>query len=200
MVWISVPPHPHSYVIALPPKHDGIWRQGFVCVLGGREIRFTWGHEGENLMMGLVFLQEEEERTELWPFLPREDTGRRQLSACQEENSHKEQTWQAPWLSTFQLPNLWKINVCCLHHSVQFSRSVMSNSLRPHGLQHARFPCASPIPGACSNSAFWPGFASESLPLSGTIPPQDTATDHGHSWNTLWKLLMWPGNQSIATK
>ena len=35
---------------------------------------------------------------------------------------------------------------------VQFSRSVMSNSLRPHGLQHARPPCPSPTPGACSNS------------------------------------------------
>ena len=33
-----------------------------------------------------------------------------------------------------------------------FSRSVMSDSLRPHGLQHARPPCPSPSPGACSNS------------------------------------------------
>ena len=33
-----------------------------------------------------------------------------------------------------------------------FSFSVMSDSLRPHGLQHARFPCPSPSPGACSNS------------------------------------------------
>ena len=36
--------------------------------------------------------------------------------------------------------------------SVQFSSSVMSDSLWPHGLQHARLPCASPIPRACSNS------------------------------------------------
>ena len=36
--------------------------------------------------------------------------------------------------------------------SVQFSHSVMSNSLRPHGLQHARLPCPSPTPRACSNS------------------------------------------------
>ena len=35
---------------------------------------------------------------------------------------------------------------------VQFSRSVLSNSLRPHGLQHARPPCPSPTPRACSNS------------------------------------------------
>ena len=31
--------------------------------------------------------------------------------------------------------------------SVQFSRSVVSASLRPHGLQHARTPCSSPSPG-----------------------------------------------------
>ena len=35
---------------------------------------------------------------------------------------------------------------------VHFSRSVRSNSLQPHGLQHARLPCPSPSPGACSNS------------------------------------------------
>ena len=36
--------------------------------------------------------------------------------------------------------------------SVQFSHSVMSNSLRPHGMQHIRLPCPSPTPGAYSNS------------------------------------------------
>ena len=35
---------------------------------------------------------------------------------------------------------------------VQFSRSVMSDSLRPHELQHARPPCPSPTPGAYPNS------------------------------------------------
>ena len=34
----------------------------------------------------------------------------------------------------------------------QFSHSVVSHSLQPHGLQHARLPCPSPTPGACSNS------------------------------------------------
>ena len=33
-----------------------------------------------------------------------------------------------------------------------FSGSVVSDSLRPHGLQHARLPCPSPTPGAYSNS------------------------------------------------
>ena len=36
--------------------------------------------------------------------------------------------------------------------SVQFSRSVMSDSLRPHKLQHNRPPCPSPTPGVHSNS------------------------------------------------
>ena len=38
----------------------------------------------------------------------------------------------------------------------QFSCSVMSDSLRPHGPQHVRPPCPSPTPEACSNSCpFW---------------------------------------------
>ena len=36
--------------------------------------------------------------------------------------------------------------------TVQFSRSVMSNSLRPHESQHARPPCPSPTPGVHSDS------------------------------------------------
>ena len=36
--------------------------------------------------------------------------------------------------------------------SVQFSHSVISDSLRPHGLQHTRPPCPSPTPGVYSNS------------------------------------------------
>ena len=36
--------------------------------------------------------------------------------------------------------------------SVQFSSSVVPDSLWPYGLQHARLPCPSPTPGACSNS------------------------------------------------
>ena len=33
-----------------------------------------------------------------------------------------------------------------------FSRSVVSSSFHPHGMQHARFPCPSPSSWACSNS------------------------------------------------
>ena len=37
-------------------------------------------------------------------------------------------------------------------YSVQFSRSVVSDSLRPHESQHARPPCPSPTPGVHSDS------------------------------------------------
>ena len=40
----------------------------------------------------------------------------------------------------------------CVFGSVQFSCSVVSNSLWLHGLQHTRPPCPSPIPGVYSNS------------------------------------------------
>ena len=39
-----------------------------------------------------------------------------------------------------------------VNRSVQFSCSVVSDSLRPHELQHARPPCPSPTPGVYSNS------------------------------------------------
>ena len=38
--------------------------------------------------------------------------------------------------------------------SVKFSHSVLSHSLWPHGLQHARLPCPSLTPGVCSNLVF----------------------------------------------
>ena len=54
---------------------------------------------------------------------------------------------------------------------VQFSRSVMSDSLWPHGLQHTRLPCPSPIPEACSNSCpsshwYHPTISSSVVPFS----------------------------------
>ena len=54
--------------------------------------------------------------------------------------------------SQTQLSNFYYI---CIR---KFSHSVVSNSLWPHGLQHARLPCPSQTPGACSNlcpSSLW---------------------------------------------
>ena len=43
-------------------------------------------------------------------------------------------------------------NRTCLPSWLLFSCSVLSDYLRPHGLQHSRLPCPSLSPGACSNS------------------------------------------------
>ena len=55
--------------------------------------------------------------------------------------------------------------------SVQFYHSVASDSLQPHGLQHARLPCPSPTPRAFSNScplSQWchPTISSSVIPFS----------------------------------
>ena len=63
--------------------------------------------------------------------------------------------------------------VCRVTHisSVQFSRSVVSDSLWPHELQHARPPCPSPSPGVHSDSrpsSQWchPAISSSVVPFS----------------------------------
>ena len=60
-------------------------------------------------------------------------------------------------MKTAELGNLplvyWRTKTkVLLSCSVQFSRSVVSNSLRPHGVQQASPPCPSPTPGVYSNS------------------------------------------------
>ena len=66
----------------------------------------------------------------------------------------------------------------CLGHernsSVQFSCSVVSDSLQPHGLQHARSPCPSSTPRAYSNScplSRWchPTISSSVIPFSSCL-------------------------------
>ena len=78
----------------------------------------------------------------------------------------------------------WKIIRVRWELRFQFSHSVMSDSLQPHGLQHTRLPCPSPTPRACSNScpsSWWchPTISSsitpfssclQSFPASGSFP------------------------------
>ena len=61
-----------------------------------------------------------------------------------------------------------------LDNDVQFSCSVMSDSLWPHGLQQARLPCQSPAPWAYSNScpsSWWcrPAISSSIIPFSSCL-------------------------------
>ena len=57
-------------------------------------------------------------------------------------------------MALYDLNSLFKQLPCFSPKLHQFSsvRSVISNSLWLYGLQHARLPCPSPTPGACSNS------------------------------------------------
>ena len=69
----------------------------------------------------------------------------------------------------------------CLSHQIvlsfehsQFSHSVVSKSFRSCGLQHARLPCPSPTPGACSNSCpssqwYHPTISSSVVPFSSCL-------------------------------
>ena len=95
-----------------------------------------------------------------------------------------------------------------LYHSVQFSCSVVSDSLRPHGPQHARHPCPSLTPGACSNScpsSRWchPTISSsvvpfssclQSFPASGFFQMSQFFTSGGHSFGVSASTSVLPMN------
>ena len=68
-----------------------------------------------------------------------------------------------------------------------FSRSVTSNSLRPHGLQHARLPCPSPSPRVCPNScplSQWchPTISSSVVPFSSCLQSFPASRSFPMSW------------------
>ena len=71
-------------------------------------------------------------------------------SALQADSLPSEPPWSFEPGCLKRFVMLKKCLVCVV--SVQFSCSVMSDSLEPHGLQHARLPCPSPTLEACSNS------------------------------------------------
>jgi len=111
-------------------------------------------------------------------------------------------------------------------YSVQFSRSVISDSLRLHELQHARPPCPSPILGVHSDScpsSWWchPAISSsvmpfsscpQSLPASGCFPTSQLFAWGGQSIGVSasasflpmstqdWSPLGWTGWISLQTK
>ena len=66
------------------------------------------------------------------------------------------------------------VQYCIQFSSTQFSLSVVSDYLWPHGLQHTRLPCLSPTPGDCSNSrplSWWchPAILSSVVPFSSCL-------------------------------
>ena len=80
---------------------------------------------------------------------------------------------------------------------VQFSHSVGSNSLPPHGLQHTRLPCPSPTPGAYSNSVHPVGDAIQpSHPLLSPSPPPFNLSQHSRSFHM--SQFFTSGGQSVG--
>ena len=81
--------------------------------------------------------------------------------------------------------------------SVQLSHTVVSDSLRPHGLQHTRPPCPSPTPGVysnlCPSSQWWhPTTSSSVVPFSSF--PQSLSESESFPMS---QLFTW-GGQSIG--
>ena len=93
--------------------------------------------------------------------------------------------------------------------SLQFSCSVTSNSLQPHGPQHAKLPCLSPTPRACSNScssSWWchPAISSsvvlfsfclQSFPALGSFPRSQFFASGGQSIGVLASASVSPSNE-----
>ena len=85
----------------------------------------------------------------------------------------------------------------------------MSNSLQPHGLQHARLPCPSPPPEACSNScpsSRWchPAITSSVIPFSsclqsfpapGSFPMSQFFTSGGQRIGVYFSFSISPSNE-----
>ena len=83
----------------------------------------------------------------------------------QNENTNRKDIYTPMFIATlFTTAKIWKQPNCpstekwikmwyryTVEYSVQFSRSVVSNSSGPHGLQPARPPCPSTTPGVHSN-------------------------------------------------
>ena len=133
------------------------------------------------------------------------------------------------WTERLVLTYTRSVCVCvcvCVHmctKSLQFSCSVVSDSLRPHESQHARPPCPSPTPGVYSNpcpSSQWthPAISSSVVPFSscpqsppsGSFPMSQLFTSGGQCisasasvlpMNILdWSPLGWTGWISFQSK
>ena len=118
------------------------------------------------------------------------------ISFSRGSSQPREQTWVS--LIAGRFFTTWAIgnsNSTVIFSSVQFSHSVVSDSLRPHGLQHARLSCPSPTPRAYSNScplSWWchPTISSsvvpfsshfQSFPASGSFPLSQFFASGGQS-------------------
>ena len=129
------------------------------------------------------------------------------------------------YLLCFPFLPLWTILHKSFLYILQFSSVAQSDSLRPHGLRHARPPCPSPIPGVYSNScpsSWWshPTISSsvvhfsclQSCPASGSFQMSQLFASGGQSIGVSastsvlpmniqdWSSLGWTGWISLQSK
>ena len=131
----------------------------------GEDLCTFWSFPGGSAVKNLPAMQEMQVR-----FLGQEDPLEEEMATCSSILAVK-----IPWtkepsgatvhgvtknrtqlmlLSSIYILKLM-MAVSCLLIKIQFSHSVVSDSLQPHGLQHVRPPCPSPTLGAYSNSCPW---------------------------------------------
>ena len=75
--------------------------------------------------------------------------------------------------------------------------TVLSNSLRPHGLQHTRLPCPSPSPGACSKSCPLTWWCHQTI-SSSVIPFSSCPQSFPASGSSSMSRLFSSGSQSTG--
>ena len=80
--------------------------------------------------------------------------------------------------------------------SVQFSRSVVSDSLRAHGLQHTRLPCPSPTPRVYADSCLLSWWCHPTI-SSSVVPFSSCLQSFPASGSFLTSQFFVPGGQSI---
>ena len=106
--------------------------------------------------------------------------------------------YSTTFLTYNYITNKYWVPIVCIS-SVQFSHSVMPDSLQPHELQHARPPCPSPTPGVHSNSrpsSRWchPAISSSVVPFSSC--PQSLPASVFSNESTL--RMRWPKYWSFS--
>ena len=96
-----------------------------------------------------------------------------------------------------KLLELFKTLIAVMVSTVQFNRSVVSDSLWPHGLQHARPPCPLPTPGVYSNSCPLSRWCHPAI-SSSVIPFFSCPQSFPASWSFQISQFCPPGAQSIG--
>ena len=170
-------------------QHNGCWR----CLWEMTRSRGWYSFEWEECPY-------KRDPREVLPLLPCDVPAKRWLSVSQELGSHR-------WVC--QQLNL----------GLELSHSAVSDSMQPHGPQHARLSRPSPTPRACSNSLSWwchPTISSSVVPFSSCLQsfpaPGSFFTSGGQSTGTSasasvipkniqdWFPLGWTGWISLQSK